>query len=179
MMKLMKVAPFLVGTALLLVACGEQDNTTSEPAGSIAEQKEAIYESAQSDSEHYLKLVERAKPVWSSVSYASLSGSVSSDYIAEIEDTESLQFIVDEMIEGSERQPGIVDVTQPYYDMKIDYADGSEEVFHLWVTEDELTGTIMDSENTHFIYTFSDEVSEQFLSLIPDDMILDEPETAE
>lgn len=178
-MKTFKLTLFLIGAALSFGACADQNDTASEPTESIAVQKEEIYDSAGSMDEHYLRLVERTEPTWAGISYASHTGSVSSDYIAEIEDTESLQFIVDEMIEGSNREPGVVDMTQPYYDMKIEYADGSEEVFHLWVTEDDLTGTIMDSEDTHFIYTFSDEVSERFLSFIPDDQILDSPETAE
>jgi len=174
-MKSRNLSLFLVGTALLISACEAQEDTASEPAPSISEQKEDIYKSNGSGNEHYLQLVDRPVPTWAGISYASLSGNVSSDYIAEIEESDSLQFIVEEMIEGSKRQAGIVDVSQPFYDVKMEYEDGSEELFHLWVTEDELTGTIMDSENTHFIYSFSDDVSEQFLSLLPDEMILDEP----
>ena len=173
-----KIPLLFAGTIFALFACSNQNNTSLETSESIESQKEEIYESAQGD-DHYLRQVEREEPTWAGVSYASSTGSVSSDYIAEIDDAESLQFIVEEMIEGSERQAGIVDVTQPYYDMKIEYSDGSEELFHLWVTKDELIGTIMDTENTHFIYTFSDTVSEQFLSLLPEDAILDSPVQSE
>ncbi|MDZ7835429.1 MAG: hypothetical protein U5K84_09000 [Alkalibacterium sp.] len=175
-----KIPLLLAGTIFALAACDNPDNTASEsePDESIESQKEEIYESAHAD-DHYMRMVERAEPTWAGISYSSPTWSISSDYVAEITDTDSLQFIVDEMIEGSNRQPGVVDMSQPYYDMAIEYSDGSEELFHLWVNEDEMTGTIMDSDNSHFIYSFSEDVSEQFLSLLPEDAVLDTPSLAE
>ena len=174
-----KLTLFLSVTALSLFACSEQNTTTSEPDRSISEQKEEIYNSGDSNSDHYLRLVERAEPTWAGISYTSPTGATSTDYIAEIEDLESLQFIVDEMIEGSNREPGIVDMSQPYYDLKMEYADGSEELLHLWITKDDSRGTLMDAMDTHYIYTFPNEVSERFLSFLPEEAILDTPSLAD
>lgn len=165
-------------TATLLAACengSESENGENEGPVSIDEQKESIYQSAGTGDEHYLQLVDREAPTWAGISHSSRFGSVNTDYIVETTDEETLRFIVDEMIEGSVRQPGIVSMSEPYYGMSIDYEDGSSEMFHLWITPDDSSGTIMDASDTHYIYNFSEEVSEQFLSLIPEEQILTSP----
>lgn len=177
-MNRIRASLLLAGTVVSLVACHNQDDTASEPDESIERQKEEIYGSAHAN-DHYLSQVERAEPNWAGVSYASHTWVISSDYVAEITDRDSLEFIIENMIEGSQRQPGVVAMPQPYYDIHIEYSDGSDELFHLWVSEENTTGTIMDTENTHFIYTFSDDVSERFLSLLPEDAVLDAPVHAE
>lgn len=168
----------------LFAACenesgSESENGENDGPVSIDEQKESIYESDGTGDEHYLQLVDREAPTWAGISHSSRFGSVNTDYIVETTDEETLQFIVDEMIEGSVRQPGIVSMSEPYYGMSIDYEDGSSEMFHLWITPDDSSGTIMVASDTHYIYTFSEGVSEQFLSLIPEEHILDSPVYAE
>lgn len=168
----------LAGAVITLTACDNQAQTSTEPGESIESQKEAIYQSSHAD-DHYLRQVDRAEPTWAGVSHSTSTWAISKDYVVEITDTETLQFIVDDIIEGSNRVRGIVDIGQPYYDLTIDYSDGSSETFHLWISEDSSSGTLMDTMNTHFIYTFSNEVSERFLSLLPDDAVLDSPEYSE
>lgn len=172
---------FLSGLSLaLLVACDNTDNGTEAESASIDEQKEGIYHSSGSGATHYLREVERADPTWAGFSYSSrFASNLDLEYIAELTDLDDLAFIIDEMIEGSNREPGIVDMAAPLYGLEIEYADGSSEAFHLWLTPDGTRGTVMDSAETHYIYTFSPEVAERFLSFIPDEDIVDSPVQAD
>jgi hypothetical protein len=172
---------FLSGLSLaLLVACDNTDNGTEAESAFIDEQKEGIYDSSGSGATHYLKEVERADPTWAGISYSSrFASNLDLEYIAELTDPDDLTFIIDEMIEGSNREPGIVAMSAPLYGLEIEYADGSTEAFHLWISPDGTRGTVMDVAETHYIYTFSPEVSEQFLSFIPDEDIVDSPVQAD
>lgn len=171
----------LTGLSLtLLAACDNTETGTEAESAPIDEQKEGIYDSSGSGDTHYLREVERADPTWAGISYSSrFASNLDLEYIAELTDPDDLTFIIDEMIEGSKRQPGIVDISTPLYGLEIEYADGSNEAFHLWVTPDGTQGTVMDTAETHYIYTFSPEVAERFLSFIPDEDIVDSPVQAD
>lgn len=64
-----------------------------------------------------------------------------------IEDTETINMIK-EAVSNSEKQPGIVDMADPEFKIKI-----GEETYFLWV--DEKSGTIMNTKDTHTIYSLS------------------------
>lgn len=171
----------VLAALVVLTGCQTNTNAESEPAGPIEPidvQKERIYSQMDNGNPHFLEQVERTKPVWAGVSHSSHTGYVNTDYFIELTDESDLQFIVDEMIVGSERQPGIVSMSPSYYDMTIEYEDGSTEQFFLWLGEG-FSGTVMDTEDTHYIYTFGENVSERFLSLLPEESILESPKTAE
>ncbi|PRY82967.1 hypothetical protein [Alkalibacterium olivapovliticus] len=162
----------LLSLSLLLVGCETESAAELEDV-SLEEQKEAIYESDQSGDAHYLSLVERAEPIKAGISHSAYFGSISTDFLVEVSDTETLKFILDDMIEGSERQFGIVNMAEPDYGLQINYEDGSSETFHLWVSSDYSSGTLMDTSETHYIYNFSKEASKQFLSLLAEEDILE------
>ncbi|GAA0358537.1 hypothetical protein GCM10008932_09060 [Alkalibacterium iburiense] len=168
----------LACTLLLLTACSTesqsaQPNPSSLPLP-IEEQKESLYKSTESGEVHYLREVERTEPVWAGISHSNHFGFINTDYVVEITDEDDLQFIMDELITGSVRQPGIVDMAEPYYGMMLEYADGSTESLHLWLAPGDSVGTIMDTYDTHYIYNFDEEVIDRYLSLLPDKAILTE-----
>lgn len=174
---------YIVCTSLiasyLLIACGVPEESEEESPSS-QEANETLYEEAANDMDaDFLEMTEREDPVWAVVSQSNSFGRINTDFFVEIENTEDLAFIVEELVEGAVREPGIVDMMEPYYGLRIEYEDGYTEDFHLWITDDQSTGTIMDSRDTHYIYTFSEDVSEQFLSLLPEEFILEEPAYAD
>ncbi len=168
----------LINLTVILTGC-ENDSTDDPEELSLEEQKEEIYTSPQSGDDHYLRLVERSEPVWAGISHSRHFGRIATDFVAETTDTEDLQFFVDDLIEGSQRQPGIVDMSEPYYGLQIDYEDGSSETFHLWITPEDERGVLMDTMDTHYIYTFSEEAADRVLSLIPEEQVLDSPAYAD
>lgn len=64
-----------------------------------------------------------------------------------IEDTETIEMIK-EAVSNSQKQPGIVDMADPEFKIKI-----GEETYFLWA--DEKSGTIMNTKDTHTIYSLS------------------------
>lgn len=162
----------MISLSVLLASCDTDTEAEIEDL-SFEEQKEQIYESAEDGNEHFLSMVDRDEPVWAGISHTSDFGSISTDFVADIRDPETLEFIVDEMVEGSQRQPGDVDMAEPNYGLQIDYDDDSSETFYLWISPGESSGTLMDTSETHIIYTFAEEVSEEFLSLLTEENILE------
>lgn len=178
----------LLSCLLAVAGCGEQNEAETaipeeieEPAPpslSIKEQKDKLYAGVDIGNPHYLSEVERAKPIWAGISHSSPSGYVNKDYFVELTDETDLQFIVDDMIIGSQRQPGSVAMSSPLYDMSVEYADGSTEDLHLWVSDDTV-GTVMDALDTHYIYYFSDEASETFLDFVPEEEVISSPKVVD
>lgn len=159
----------LSGVLFSLAGCTSAEESTVQPG---TETEEIVEEYEDSDA-HFLLLKERDEPTWAGISQSNRFGSIDTDFFIELTDSETLQFIVDEMIEGSAREAGIVNVAEPYYGLQLDYADGSKETFHLWVTKDDTVGTIMDTTEPNYIYTFSEEVSDRFFSILPEESILE------
>jgi hypothetical protein len=75
-----------------------------------------------------------------------------------IEDTETIDMI-QEAVDNAEKQPGIVDMADPEYKIEI-----GEEIYFLWV--DEKSGTIMNTEDTHTIYSLSENSIKQVNELL-------------
>lgn len=75
-----------------------------------------------------------------------------------IEDTETIEMIK-EAIDNSEKQPGLVNMSDPEFRMII-----GEEIYFLWV--DEKSGTIMNLKDSHTIYSLSDNSIKQINGLL-------------
>lgn len=65
----------------------------------------------------------------------------------ELKETEEIE-IFTKAVSDSKKEPGIVNMTNPQYQFSI-----GEESYLLWITED--SGTIMNTKDTHTIYTLS------------------------
>ena len=75
-----------------------------------------------------------------------------------IEDTKTMEMIK-EAVDNAEKQPGIVNMADPEFSIKM-----GEETYNLWV--DEKSGTIMNTEDTHTIYSLSENSIKQFNELL-------------
>lgn len=69
---------------------------------------------------------------------------------------------IEEAVKGAERQPGIVDMTDPQYKVVL-----GEEIYFLWLTRSDGTiGTIMKAEDTHTIYLLSKQSTTQLNEML-------------
>ncbi|WP_108670419.1 hypothetical protein [Peribacillus acanthi] len=76
-------------------------------------------------------------------------------------DKKSIEIIKD-VIKGANKQPGIVDMADPQY--KINLGD---EIYFLWLARSDGTiGTIMNTKDTHTIYTLSERSTTQLKELL-------------
>ncbi|WP_231495888.1 hypothetical protein [Paucisalibacillus sp. EB02] len=75
-----------------------------------------------------------------------------------IEDKETID-TVKEAVNGANKEPGIVNMADPKYKIEI-----GEENYFLWI--DQNSGTIMNTKDSHTIYTLSDNSVEQIYQLI-------------
>ncbi|WP_226669660.1 hypothetical protein [Metabacillus litoralis] len=75
-----------------------------------------------------------------------------------IEDRKTIEMI-EEAVSNSEKQPGIVNMADPEFKIEI-----GEETYFLWV--DAKSGTIMNTKDTHTIYSLSVRSSKQINDII-------------
>ncbi|MFD1739411.1 hypothetical protein ACFSCX_23300 [Bacillus salitolerans] len=75
-----------------------------------------------------------------------------------IEDAKTIE-IIKEAVGKAEKQPGIVDMADPEYKIEI-----GEETYFLWI--DVKSGTIMNTEDTHTIYSLSNNSIKQVNELL-------------
>jgi len=69
---------------------------------------------------------------------------------------------IEEAVKSAERQPGIVDMTDPQYKIVL-----GEEIYYLWLTRSDGTvGTIMDAEDTHTIFLLSEQSTTQLNEML-------------
>lgn len=87
------------------------------------------------------------------------------DFFAVYEDEKSLR-IFESVISNAEQQPGIVDMSVPIFDFEITFNDGGKAGYHLWLTEDDTNGVIMDITNTHVIYLIPEKTTSLLIDLV-------------
>lgn len=67
--------------------------------------------------------------------------------------------VIKKAVSDSKKEPGIVNMTNPQYQFSI-----GEETYFLWITEK--SGTIMNTKDTHTIYTLSDSSVKEIFELV-------------
>lgn len=67
--------------------------------------------------------------------------------------------VIKKAVSDSKKEPGIVNMTNPQYRFSI-----GEETYFLWITEK--SGTIMNTKDTHTIYTLSDSSVKEIFALV-------------
>ncbi|MCI3921084.1 hypothetical protein MO973_12645 [Paenibacillus sp. TRM 82003] len=66
----------------------------------------------------------------------------------------------------AEKQPGIVNMVEPEYDVRFTYSDGSMRAYHLWLDERGEYATVMSVLDTHFIYEVSKNSVKDLIEII-------------
>ena len=100
-----------------------------------------------------------------SISNSKGFGEVNTDFLIVFEDEETLGTFQNSITNAKKRE-GIVDMIDPEFDLEVIYKDGTKKEYHLWVGEKDGKSSLMNVENTHTVYSISEEYTNQLISLI-------------
>ncbi|MGO1470542.1 MAG: beta-barrel fold lipoprotein [Tissierella sp.] len=92
-----------------------------------------------------------------------------SDLIVSASDTDNTEIFetVKTIISDSIKQAGIVDMIEPNYNLEIVYEDDSTKELYLWLMEvEDGKGSLMEAEDTHIVYSFSEDLNAKLIDLI-------------
>jgi len=92
-------------------------------------------------------------------------GKVNSDFFVIYEDVETLEIFQNAILKAV-KQEGVVNISEPEFDLKVIYKDGNEQEYHLWVGEKGQKSTLMNIDDTHTIYSISEELTNQLIDLV-------------
>lgn len=91
------------------------------------------------------------------------------DLIVSASDTDNAEIFetVKNIISNATKQEGVVNTIEPNYDLEIIYKDNSTKELYLWLLDAEgEKGSLMEVEDTHVIYNFSEELNTKLIDLI-------------
>ena len=71
-----------------------------------------------------------------------------------------------DMISSSIKQDGIVNMSNPDYDIDIMFKKDKKQTYYLWVGENRQNGSLMKADDTHTIYTFDEETNKKISKLL-------------
>lgn len=100
-----------------------------------------------------------------SISKSNGFGKVNSEFFTVYEDKETLE-IFKNAISNAVKLEGIADMAEPEFDIKVVYTDGNKQGYHLWVGEKGQKSTIMNVNDTHTIYSISEEITNKLIDLV-------------
>ena len=100
-----------------------------------------------------------------SISNSNNIGNINTDFFMVYEDEEVLEVFQD-IFRNAVKQEGIVDISEPNFDLEVTYEEGNKGEYHLWLGEKDQNSTLMNSEDTHTIYSISEEATNQLIDLI-------------
>lgn len=147
--------------SVFLVAC--QNNVTTDDAAldGVLELNESnnVKENTEGISSEVKKIVNVQ------ISKPEGSGDISSQYFQMFEDEDSL-VVFQEMLKTAVKQPGIVDIANPDFELDLQFEDDSKAGYYLWVGQEEDQGILMKVEDTHTIYHFSADVAAKIRDLV-------------
>jgi len=92
-------------------------------------------------------------------------GKVNPDFFAVFEDRPALR-LFERALSEAKKQPGVVDVMKPDYDVQILYSNGREKRLHLWLHPERPAGSLMDVTNTSTIYTLPEDIAGRIQELL-------------
>ena len=100
-----------------------------------------------------------------SLSNSNAIGQINKDFFAVYEDEEALETFQN-IFTSAVKQEGIVDIAEPEFDLEVIYKEGNKQEYHLWLGEKDEQSTLMQVEDTHTIYTISEEATNQLIDLV-------------
>ena len=100
-----------------------------------------------------------------SLSNSSTIGQINTDFFTVYEDEEVLETFQN-IFTSAVKQEGIVDIAEPEFDLEVIYKEGNKQEYHLWLGEKDEQSTLMQVEDTHTIYTISEEATNQLIDLV-------------
>lgn len=100
-----------------------------------------------------------------SLSNSNTIGQINTDFFTVHEDEEVLETFQN-IFTSAVKQEGIVDIAEPEFDLEVIYKEGNKQEYHLWLGEKDEQSTLMQVEDTHTIYTISEEATNQLIDLV-------------
>lgn len=100
-----------------------------------------------------------------SLSNSNTIGQINTDFFTVYEDEEVLETFQN-IFTRAVKQEGIVDIAEPEFDLEVIYKEGNKQEYHLWLGEKDEQSTLMQVEDTHTIYTISEEATNQLIDLV-------------
>ncbi|WP_153731081.1 hypothetical protein [Sporosarcina obsidiansis] len=100
-----------------------------------------------------------------SISKSNSFGQVNEEFFAVTEEEGTLKTLQNTIL-NAVKQPGIVDMVASDYDMEVVYDDGSTQGYHLWLGEKGQKSTLMQVDDTHTIYTVSEEMTDPLRRIV-------------
>ncbi|MFS0861070.1 hypothetical protein [Fredinandcohnia sp. 179-A 10B2 NHS] len=92
---------------------------------------------------------------------SSLTASENEDFI------ESFKTILSSAV----KMPGIANMADPEYFIEVVYKNESKQRYNLWIGHIGEKSTLMKSDETHTIYTLSDEMTDKLISLVGEPLL--------
>ena len=92
-----------------------------------------------------------------------------SELIVSASDTKQSEIFVPvkNILVDARKQDGVVDMVEPNYYLEMIYEDNTRKEFHLWLMDVEGgKGSIMETQDTHILYNFSEELNTQLIHLL-------------
>ena len=100
-----------------------------------------------------------------SISNSNNIGNINTDFFMVYEDEEVLE-VFQNLFRSAVKQEGIVDMSEPQFDLEVVYKEGNKKDYHLWLREKDQKSTLMNVEDTNTIYSISEEATNQLIDLI-------------
>lgn len=100
-----------------------------------------------------------------SISISSGFGKVNANFFGEYEDNNTLD-IFNNAFASAVKREGIVDMTEPEFDLKVIYTDGTKQGYHLWLGEKGQKSALMKVDDTHVTYAIPEEITDQLINLL-------------
>lgn len=144
----MKKLPLIIIILLFVVGC-QQEN------GIEAVNSKSVFLEIEEQENNIIKV---------NVAESNGFGSVNQQFIKIFEDAQSIE-VFKQAITNAVQVQGIVDIAEPPYDFEIVFADGTKKGYHLWLHEQ--FSTIMEVEETNYIYKVPKKYSDSLNALIP------------
>jgi len=100
-----------------------------------------------------------------SISIGAKFNKVNTDFFKEYTDEESLT-LFQQAIATTVKNEGVVNMALPEYDVQIVDKAGNKYRYHLWLGDKGQNSSLMHVEDTHTIYTISEEFTEKLAALV-------------
>lgn len=107
---------------------------------------------------------------WTKVSLAhsEVIGQINLEFFNEFEDKESVETFKS-LFENAVQQEGIVDISNPDYDVVVVDDEGKTHEMHLWIGESDEKSALMWLDDTNTIYLIPEDGTKQLIELVEPD----------
>lgn len=139
----------LIFMSVTLLGCQSENSNTLDAEKNNIEQQSADNEIYKYEGE---------------IAYISIS-KLEGDYITTFDDAGTIETIKN-IILSAAKEKGIVNMASPEFNMNVVYENKSKQRFYLWIGEKGEKSALMKPDDTHTIYTVSEEMTSKLIDLI-------------